>query len=74
MRNVDYNIVLILDNVNTQGELDCMYFTFIVPCVITLYLIRTNKMQQYAGIYLLQNNSLHVSGVCRTHQHEYINL
>jgi hypothetical protein len=37
-------------------------------------LIRSNKMQQYAGIYLLQNNSLHVSGVHRTHQQEYIKL
>ena len=24
-------------------------------------------MQEYAGIYLLQNHSLHVSGVQRTH-------
>ena len=33
-------------------------------------LIRYNKMQQYAGIYLLQNHSLHVSGVHRTHHQE----
>ena len=31
-------------------------------------------MQQYAGIYLLQNYSLHVSGVHRTHHQEYIKL
>ena len=36
-------------------------------------LIRSNKMQQYAGIYLLQNYS-HVSGVHRTHYQEYIKL
>ena len=36
-------------------------------------LIRSN-MQQYAGIYLLQNLSVHVSGVhCTVHQ-EYIKL
>jgi len=33
-------------------------------------LIRSNKMQHYAGIYLLQNHSLHVSGVHRTHHQE----
>ena len=37
-------------------------------------LIRSNKMQQYAGIYLLQNHSLHVSGVHRTHHQENIKL
>ena len=37
-------------------------------------LIRSNKMQQYAGIYLLQNRSLHVSGVHRTHHQENIKL
>ena len=31
-------------------------------------------MQQYAGIYLMENNSLHVSGVYRTHHQEYIKL
>jgi len=31
-------------------------------------------MQQYAGIHLLKNHSLHVSGVNRTHQQEYIKL
>ena len=37
------------------NELD---FIFMVPCIVTLYiLIRSNKMQQYAGIYLLQNHS-----------------
>ena len=30
-------------------------------------------MQQYAGIYLLQNHTLHVSGVHRTH-HQNIKL
>ena len=33
-------------------------------------LIRSNKMQQYADIYLLQNHYLHVSGVHRTHHQE----
>ena len=37
-------------------------------------LIRSNKMQQYEGIYLLQNHSLHVSGVHRTHHQENIKL
>ena len=36
-------------------------------------LIRSNKLQQYAGIYLLQI-TLHVSGVHRTHHQEYIKL
>jgi len=31
-------------------------------------------MQQYAGICLLQNHSLNVLGVHRTHHQEYINL
>jgi hypothetical protein len=31
-------------------------------------LIRPNKMPQYAGIYLLQNHSLHVSGVHRMYR------
>jgi len=31
-------------------------------------------MQKYAGIYLLQNHSLHVSGVHRTHHQENIKL
>ena len=35
---------------------------------------RSNKMKQYAGIYLLQNHSLHVSGVHRTHHQENIKL
>ena len=35
-------------------------------------LIRSNKMQQYVGIYLLQNHSLRVSGVHRTHHQENI--
>jgi len=37
-------------------------------------LIWYNKMQQYAGIYLLQNYSLRVSGVHRTHHQENIKL
>ena len=37
-------------------------------------LVRSNKMQQYAGIYLLQNYSLHVSGAHRTHHQENIKL
>jgi len=31
-------------------------------------------MQQYAGIYFLQNHSLHVSDVHRTHRQENIKL
>ena len=31
-------------------------------------------MQQYAGIYLLQNHSPHVSGVHRTYHQENIKL
>ena len=31
-------------------------------------------MQQYAGIYLLQNHFLHISGVYRTHYQETIKL
>jgi len=31
-------------------------------------------MQHYAVIYLLQNNSLYVSGVHRTHHQGYIKL
>ena len=35
------------------------YFIFMVPCIVTTcILIRSNKMQQYAGIYLLQNFSI----------------
>jgi len=37
-------------------------------------LIRSIKMQQYAGIYLLQNHSVHISGVHRTHHQENIKL
>ena len=37
-------------------------------------LIRSNKMQHYAGIYLLQNSSLHATGVHRTHYQENIKL
>ena len=36
-------------------------------------LIRSNEMQQYAGVYLLQNY-LHVSGVNRTRHQVYIKL
>ena len=31
-------------------------------------------MQQYAGIYFLQNYSLQVLGVHRTHHQEYVKL
>ena len=37
-------------------------------------LIRSNKMQNYAGVYLLQNHPLHVSDAHRTHHREYIKL
>ena len=36
-------------------------------------LIRSNKMEQYAGFYLLQI-TVHVSGVYRNHHLEYIKL
>jgi len=36
-------------------------------------LIRSNKMQQYAGIYFLQI-TLHISGVYRNPHQEYIKL
>ena len=54
-----------------RGALYHFTFTYVNRNSI---LIRFNKMQQYAGIYLLQNHSLHVSGVHRTHHHEYIKL
>ena len=40
----------------------------------TPILIRSNKMQHYEGIYLLQNHSLHVSGIHRTHHQENIKV
>ena len=40
---------------------------------IPFILIGSNKMQQYVGIYLLQNHSLHISGVHHTH-HQNIKL
>ena len=46
-----------------------------VACFKYIYyiiLIRSNKMQQYAGIFC--KISLHVSGVHRTHHQEYIKL
>ena len=36
-------------------------------------LIRSNEMQQYAGVYLLQNYST-CFGVYRTHHQDYIKL
>ena len=39
-----------------------------------IILIISNKMQHYEGIYLLQNHSLYVSGVHRTHHQENIKL
>jgi hypothetical protein len=36
-------------------------------------LIRSNEMEQYAGVYLLQNYST-CFGVYRTHHQEYIKL
>ena len=36
-------------------------------------LTRSYKMQQHAGIHYCKT-TLHVSGVCRTHHHEYIKL
>ena len=49
--------------------------SFIPPInCIGLILIRSNKMQQYTGIYLLQNHPLRVSDVHRTHHQENIKL
>ena len=42
--------------------------------VNTSVLIRSKKMQQNAGIYLLQNHSLRVSGANRTHHQEDMKL
>jgi len=42
-------------NGGEQDEPRYNNFIFMVPCVITL-LIRSNKMQQYAIIYLPQNH------------------
>ena len=42
--------------------------------VLVIILVTSNKIQQYAGIYLLQNHSVHVSGVHRTHHQENITL
>jgi hypothetical protein len=57
------------------------YVRFISPCLLcspfissSFILIRSNAMQQYAGICLLQNHSLHISGVHRTHHQENIKL
>ena len=49
-----------------------LYIHDSVRCISIL--IRSNKMQQYAGIYLLQNHSVHVLGVHRTHHQENIKL
>ena len=64
-----------------ENFMECKYakdklksFIFMDLCIVTLYYTRFNKIQQYAGIYLLQNHSLHVSGVHRTHHQEYIKL
>ena len=54
-----------------------LFFTLFSPAWINdprYVLIRSNEMQQYAGFYLLQNYSVHVSGVYRTHHQEYIKL
>jgi len=41
-------------SVNDQYTVETFIFT--VPCIVTI-LIRSNEMQQYAGVYLLQNYS-----------------
>ena len=54
------------------------HLLFYIHCSVhrNSILIRSNKMQQYAGIYLLQNYStfFYVSGVHHTHHQEYIKL
>ena len=45
-------------NVNTRDEYTwTVNFIFMVLCIVIHILIRSNKMQQYAGIYLQQNYS-----------------
>ena len=45
---------IVLRVIHKQGKVT--YFIFMVPCIVTI-LIRSNEMQQYAGVYLLQNYS-----------------
>ena len=52
----------------------CMYVCVCVcMCVCVYVYIRSNKMQHYSGIYLLQITP-HVSGVYRSNHQEYIKL
>ena len=56
-------------------------FAFVCDIRINFYIhgslnrdsVRSNEMQQYAGVYL-QKITLHVSGVYRTHHQEYIKV
>ena len=54
-----------------------IFFFYIHGSVLRDFiLIRSNEMQQYAGVCLLQNYSitLHVSGVNRAHHQDYIKV
>ena len=48
---------------------------FYIHCSVHRHsiLIRSNKMQQYAGIYYCKI-TLHVSGVYRPHHQQYVEL
>ena len=46
------------------------YFIFMIPCIVTL-LLRSNKMHQYAGIYLLQNYSTYFGSLHLVGSHSY---
>ena len=65
---------------NTDVRQSCVYkinFSLGAILIRDMYHKCINKiqqMQQYAGIYLLQNHSLHVSGVHRTLHQENIKL
>ena len=50
-----------------------IYTVSVIKFEYNLILVRSNEMQQYAGIYLLQNNCT-CSGVNRAHHQEYKKL
>ena len=56
-----------------HNSLGTFFYCFLITFTDDI-LIRSNNMQQYAGIYLLKNHSLHVSGVHRTSHQENIKL
>ena len=78
---LSYKCTLILDLCSSHAAEDqvsnphkkCMKFYIHGSVHRNSMLLRSYKMQQYAGVYLLQNH-LHVSGVHLTHHQEYIKL